>query len=178
MHAYNNTAKRSDGRPNWQQIARKVSGRNPIQCCNRYRRHLQHIDDNATSAVRRRHCWGEEEDRALFHAFATTAKREDNRPNWQEIARKVPGRTGQQCCQHYQYLYHNSTSAKRRLGGWTDEEELKLLHAFNGTPKCADGRPNWREIAQKVPGRTPQQCRYRYDSYLDHTRTMSNGSDT
>jgi hypothetical protein len=68
----------------------------------------------------------------------------------------MPGRTAPQC--KNRYVRHLAPNANK--SPWS-EEDYALLKELR-----ENGNKNWSEIASMMPGRTVQQCRYRYINYL------------
>ena len=73
---------------------------------------------------------------------------------WDNIAKKLPGRTAQGCRRHYWNHLANG-ALPIRLTRWSEPEELEMvrLHEY--------GKP-WDYIAGKLPGRTVHGCRSHY----------------
>jgi acyl-CoA reductase-like NAD-dependent aldehyde dehydrogenase len=83
--------------------------------------------------------------------------------NWEQIAALVPDRTKLQCCNRWRDVLDPSTGrATARTRKWTKDEVKQLEDAVP-----AQGRKDWVAISAKVPGRTRQQCHYRWRDTLD-----------
>ncbi|KAF6256388.1 hypothetical protein COO60DRAFT_115932 [Scenedesmus sp. NREL 46B-D3] len=95
--------------------------------------------------------WESEEDRLLAHWQGQLGNR------WAEVARHIPGRTGQQCAQRWR---HTNPSISK--GKWTPREDQLLGHLVD---TCGVG--HWAEIARQMQGRTDQQCLARWTRHLD-----------
>ena len=77
--------------------------------------------------------------------------------NWPMISKLVGTRSTVQCRQRW----HKVLKPGLRKSQWNDSEDelLRSLVQSNGT--------TWAVIAEKVPGRTPKQCRERWKHHLD-----------
>jgi len=80
-------------------------------------------------------------------------------PSWSSVAKRIPGRTGQQCAQRWRHRVNPVISKDR----WTPEEDAALasLVATHGSA--------WAEISRALTGRTDQQCMGRWRRHLDPT---------
>lgn len=75
-------------------------------------------------------------------------------PRWVDIAKFVPGRIGQQVRERW--INHlNPAVVAGEFSAAENEELLRLLKIY--------GR-NWGEIAEKMPGRSPNACKNRFNS--------------
>lgn len=95
--------------------------------------------------------WTEEEDLLL----ATWQKKVGNK--WSEVAKQIPGKTGQQCAQRWRHRVNPNIKRDK----W-DEQEDELL-----TRLVQQHGNHWATIARHVPGRTDQQCMGRWKRHLD-----------
>jgi hypothetical protein len=95
--------------------------------------------------------WSAEED-----AFLTEAQKKRGN-DWGRVAAMVPGRTNKQCRHRWVKTLDPDISA----GKWTPEEDAKLTAAVTKIGK------DWVPVAAMVPGRTNEQCRYRWTKTLD-----------
>lgn len=77
---------------------------------------------------------------------------------WSEVAKHIPGRTGQQCAQRWR---HKVNPAIRR-DKWSAEEDAQLIDLVK-----TFGIGRWAEIARHCDGRTDQQCMGRWRRHLD-----------
>lgn len=100
---------------------------------------------------RRAGVWTEEEDRLL----QTWQQRIGNK--WSEVARYIPGKTGQQCAQRWRHKVNPDIKRSK----WEPDEDALLLRLVQqyGT--------SWASIAKNIPGRTDQQCMGRWKRHLD-----------
>ncbi|KAK9846618.1 hypothetical protein WJX81_007698 [Elliptochloris bilobata] len=76
---------------------------------------------------------------------------------WSAVAKKVVGRTGQQCAQRWRHKVNPNI----RKDKWTDAEDKALMRLVK-TYGCA-----WAEISRLMDGRTDQQCMGRWRRHLD-----------
>ncbi|KAF9427848.1 hypothetical protein BGZ76_002156 [Entomortierella beljakovae] len=98
--------------------------------------------------------WTPEEDEFLRKAVQ---KYGDKTEKWAKIAACVPGRTNKNCRKRW---FH-SLDPSLRKGGWTVEEDHLLR---TGVEKF---RGQWSKIAERIPGRTDDQCAKRWRESLD-----------
>lgn len=101
--------------------------------------------------VKRGRSWTSEEDELLREWQSKVGNR------WSQVAKHIPGRSGQQCAQRWRHK-GNPEICKRR---WTDEEDQKLKELVI---QCGNA---WAHIARQLPGRTDQQCMGRWRRHLD-----------
>jgi hypothetical protein len=140
------------GGKNWAAIAALVQGRTKKQCQNRWYRVLDPDIHRANEPAGK---WSEDEDIKLKDAVQTHCGK-----NWSAIAALVPDRTKLQCHKRWNdYLHPRINLANRRMGKWTEDEDIKLKDAV----QTHSGK-NWGAIAALVPGRTKIQCYCRWQS--------------
>ncbi|KAG7375755.1 hypothetical protein PHYPSEUDO_015345 [Phytophthora pseudosyringae] len=77
--------------------------------------------------------------------------------NWKAIAELVPGRNHAQCLQRWRKVLKPGLVK----GHWSFEEDQVLEYLVT------QGCNNWGQIAERIPGRTPKQCRERWKNHLD-----------
>jgi len=58
-------------------------------------------------------------------------------------------------------VYHESCEANTHRKRFTDDEDNILKKLLD-----VDGVKNWDQVAEHLPGRSPRQCRDRYNNYL------------
>lgn len=76
---------------------------------------------------------------------------------WEEIAKKIPGKTDIQCkCRFYGILENR----KRKSIKWTKEEDACLISAIE------KHGIKWKSISDEVRGRTSSQCKCRWYKVL------------
>jgi hypothetical protein len=95
--------------------------------------------------------WSEAEDAALARWQGSLGNA------WSEIARRLPGRTGQQCAQRWRHRVN--PGIRREPWSAAEDAALSSLVARLGAA--------WAEIARAMPGRTDQQCAGRWRRCLD-----------
>ncbi|KAG0308497.1 hypothetical protein BGZ98_007766 [Dissophora globulifera] len=98
--------------------------------------------------------WTPEEDEFLRRAVHIYG---DKTEKWAKIAACVPGRTNKNCRKRW---FH-SLDPSLRKGGWTEEEDHLLR---TGVQKF---RGQWSKIAERIQGRTDDQCAKRWRESLD-----------
>ncbi|KAG0213172.1 hypothetical protein BGX33_003095 [Mortierella sp. NVP41] len=118
---------------------------------------LLNLDDPAAPRKRdrgERIVWTPEEDQRLRAAVEIYG---DKTEKWAKIAACVPGRTNKNCRKRW---FH-SLDPKLKKGPWTEEEDHLLktgVQLFKG---------QWSKIAERIPGRTDDQCAKRWREGLD-----------
>jgi hypothetical protein len=99
--------------------------------------------------------WTPEEDTELTGAVANTCKQKWGKQyrTWPNAA-LAPGRTKIQCCNRWHHALNPSIAlTARRMGRWTEDEDIKLKGAVQ-----MQADKDWAAIAALVPGRTRIQC--------------------
>ena len=129
----------------WTEIAKEMTGRTYQQCYDRWN---ECLDPNLNKGP-----WTPEEDERLLQAVGVHGTE-----NWPEIAKEIPGRTARRCRGHW----NECLDPNLKKGPWTPEEDERLLQAVG-----VHGTENWPEIANKIPGRTPRQCRGHWNACLN-----------
>ncbi|KAK9867627.1 hypothetical protein WJX84_006104 [Apatococcus fuscideae] len=122
----------------WSAVAKKISGRTGQQCAQRWRHKVNpHI---------KKEKWTDDEDdrlAMLVRQFGSA---------WAEIARRMRGRTDQQCMGRWRR--HLDPSIRREAWGANEDALLVRMYAEFGS--------QWSRISKAVAGRTAQQCRARW----------------
>jgi hypothetical protein len=136
------------GKDCWPAVAAMVPSRTRNQCLQRWVRTLD------PAKVKKPGAWSVEEDAYLTEAV----KKHGN--HWIKVAAMVPSRTNNQCSERWISVLNPAVGKK--LGKWLTEEDAKLTEAVK-----KHGKHCWVAVAAMVPGRTTQQCRYRWVHCLD-----------
>lgn len=95
--------------------------------------------------------WTAQEDKLLGEWQAKLGNR------WSSVAKKIAGRTGQQCAQRWRHKVNPNIRKEK----WTEEEDRRLLKLVRQFGNC------WAEISRRLDGRTDQQCMGRWRRHLD-----------
>lgn len=96
--------------------------------------------------------WDPEEDELLYYWQGKVGNK------WSEIAKRIPGRTGQQCAQRWRHKVNPNIRREK----WTEDEDNHLMDLVK-----TFGIGKWAEIARHMQGRTDQQCMGRWRRHLD-----------
>lgn len=65
-------------------------------------------------------------------------------------------------------ISHRAKSRSYTLSYWTPSEDSSLREAVEAvTTSSFTGGPVWKRVAARLPGRSPRQCRSRWNLYLD-----------
>ena len=132
-------------RGGWIEIATRIPGRTNEQC---YKRWNGYINPKIKKGK-----WSSKEDELLRETVE-----ELGTENWTEIAKRVPGRTNEQCYKHW----NKGINPKIKKGRWSSKED-ELLRKTVGEL----GTSSWAKIAKRVQGRTSKQCRERWNIHLN-----------
>jgi hypothetical protein len=112
-------------------------------------------DDNSLMSIdesgKIRKTWAPEEDKKLVALVQETKGR-----NWKKIANVLGNKSGPQCSYRYNKLINEAPRAK-----WNRNEDIQLLELIE-----AYGH-NWTLIANKLPGKTPEEAKSRFTMKLD-----------
>lgn len=143
MHLFE-IATRTHGRQ-WVDVAMQLgTSRVPIQCLQRYLRHLE-LDYNF-------HAWSAEEDTILLEKV-----REHGKKAWHKVAKSLPGRTGSQCRSRYFQALVQHQGKKGRWSRWEACRLLLYLYFYG---------ENWSVVSKKMMSRNTAQCRDHWFRYL------------
>ncbi|KAH9943120.1 uncharacterized protein BXZ73DRAFT_87524 [Epithele typhae] len=132
-----------EGEVDWVEVAQKLgTGRTPVDC-------MRH------AIARKTHVWTSEADACLMRAVEVYGV-----DNWALVARTVSEDATPAQCQN---RWQRTLDPSLRRGPWTAEEDEQLRRAV-----AVFGNA-WIEVAQFVEGRTNEQCRERYQEYVNPT---------
>ncbi|KAI9994278.1 hypothetical protein PInf_010880 [Phytophthora infestans] len=110
---------------------------------------IETVEDPDAPTTKR---WTKSQDAALRESVRIHGEK-----NWKAIAELVPGRNHAQCLQRWRKVLKPGLVK----GHWSFEEDQVLEYLVT------QGCNNWGQIAERIPGRTPKQCRERWKNHLD-----------
>ncbi len=103
--------------------------------------------------------WTTDEDEKLISAVEKN--REGDVIFWQKVSEEVDGRSKQQC----QHRWEVTFNSKFKRGSWTAEEDMRLRELVAEYP--ADRSIPWVKVAERLSGRSNQQCLKRWVGTLN-----------
>merc|ERR1712003_525223 len=100
--------------------------------------------------------WSVEEDQKILN-HAKDAEEIGDDVDWVLLASTLSGRNEKQCERRYNNLTLMNKNNCMKKGGWTVEEDCKIMEHVNTFGEC-----KWSALASQLPERVAKQCKRRY----------------